>query len=313
MALDFRSEYASRMHRVLEHIDRHLDKALDLDTLAGVANFSAFHFHRLFSAWMGETLGEYLRRRRLEVAALRLVSQPDLPVLHAALSVGFGSSEAFARAFKSRFGATPTAWRSKERTRHSKRRQPNSKINQARSKAGQEANSRRRDHGVSRVRAKEAAMRVTLVDRQPTPIAYFRHVGPYGQPLSDFWQKTVYPWMVTNNLLGSARFGISHDDPNITAPAQCRYDAGVEVPADFVGSGKHLKTVVPGGKYAAADYTGTAEEIGDAWTALLRDWLPESGMQLDSRPFFEYYSRESTYDPKTGVFTCQLCIAVAAL
>lgn len=57
------------MHRVIEFIDYHLDEPLELDALAAVANFSAFHFHRLFTAWMGETLGEYVRRRRLEVAA----------------------------------------------------------------------------------------------------------------------------------------------------------------------------------------------------------------------------------------------------
>src|SRR5919197_6648464 len=107
-----RVEYERRMHRVLEYIDRHLDEHLDLKTLASVANFSSFHFHRLFAAWMGETLGEYLRRRRLEVGAIRLGSQPELPVLNVALSVGFGSSAAFTRAFKARFGSSPTAWRS---------------------------------------------------------------------------------------------------------------------------------------------------------------------------------------------------------
>ena len=99
------------MHGVLEHIDRHLDESLELATLAEVAHFSSFHFHRLFSAWMGETLGDYLRRRRLEVAALRLVAQPRVPVMNVALSVGFGSAEAFARAFKTRFGCTATTRR----------------------------------------------------------------------------------------------------------------------------------------------------------------------------------------------------------
>lgn len=99
------------MHRVLEHIDQQLDEPLELDALAAVANFSPFHFHRLFTAWMGETLGDYVRRRRLEVGAMRLVAQPRLSVLQVALSVGFGSAEAFARAFKFRFGAPPTAWR----------------------------------------------------------------------------------------------------------------------------------------------------------------------------------------------------------
>jgi transcriptional regulator GlxA family with amidase domain len=49
------AEYSARMHRVLEHIDRHLDQELDLRALARVANFSAFHFHRVFFSWTGET------------------------------------------------------------------------------------------------------------------------------------------------------------------------------------------------------------------------------------------------------------------
>lgn len=298
---DSRSEYTRRVHRVLEHIDRHLDEPLELDALAAVAHFSPFHFHRLFSAWMGETLGEYLRRRRLELAALRLVSQPDVPVLHVALSVGFGSAEAFARAFKARFGSTPTSWRKRNR------RQANSKPNQE--EKGDNAN----DEASRQSAHEEASMNVTLIERQPTHIAYLRHVGPYGPPIAEFWQREVAPWLATNKLLDRPRFGISHDDPKITAPEKCRYDAGVEVAPGFVGTGKYLTTVIPGGKYAVTRFKGTAAEIGDVWAALLRDWLPASGMQLDSRPFFEYYPRDTTYDPQTSVFDCDLCIPVAAL
>ena len=57
------------MYAVIEYIDRHLDQDLDLATLAGVAHFSAFHFHRVFRAWTGEVLGDYLRRRRLEMGS----------------------------------------------------------------------------------------------------------------------------------------------------------------------------------------------------------------------------------------------------
>jgi AraC family transcriptional regulator len=61
---DSRIEYERRMHRVIEVIDRRLDQPLDLASLAEVAHFSPYHFHRLFAAWTGETLGDYLRRRR---------------------------------------------------------------------------------------------------------------------------------------------------------------------------------------------------------------------------------------------------------
>ena len=61
------SEYDRRLHAVIEHIDRHLDEKLDLASLASVANFSPYHFHRLFHALVGEPLGDYVRRRRLEL------------------------------------------------------------------------------------------------------------------------------------------------------------------------------------------------------------------------------------------------------
>jgi len=289
------------MHRVLEHIDRQLDERLELESLARVANFSPFHFHRLFAAWMGETLGEYLRRRRLEVAAQRLVAQPRLPVLQVALSVGFGSAEAFARAFKARFDESPSAWRSAE---HRKR-------DQAKGKSDQAAALRSTDHGT--MKNTSIDLNVKLVDRQPVTVAYLRHVGPYGPDLADFWTKTVASWMATNNLLGRQRYGISQDDPGITAPEKLRYDAGVEVPEDFTGSGSYMKTVIPGGKYASGRFEGTGDQLGAAWESILRDWLPDSGMQLDARPFFEYYPTDASFDPQTGVLECDICIPVVAL
>lgn len=289
------------MHRVLEHIDRQLDERLELETLARVANFSPFHFHRLFAAWMGETLGEYLRRRRLEVAAQRLVAQPRLSVLQVALSVGFGSAEAFTRAFKARFGESPSAWRSAE---HRKR-------DQAKRKSDQAAALRGSDDGT--MKNTSIDLNVKLVDRQPVRVAYLRHVGPYGPGLSEFWIETVAPWMATNNLLGRPRYGISHDDPNITAPEKLRYDAAVEVPEDFTGTGPYMKTVIPGGKYASGRFKGTGDQLPAAWESILRDWLPDSGMQLDGRPFFEYYPTDASFDPQTGVFESDICIPVVAL
>ena len=65
MPRDPRAEYAWRMHKVLAHIDEHLDRQIALEELADIAHFSAVHFHRVFAAWAGETLGDYQRRCEL--------------------------------------------------------------------------------------------------------------------------------------------------------------------------------------------------------------------------------------------------------
>lgn len=156
-------------------------------------------------------------------------------------------------------------------------------------------------------------MDVKLIERQPQRVAYMRHTGPYGDTISHFWQHDVAPWMAADGLMAQARYGISHDDPSITEPAQCRYDACVEVTADYVPSRHALITTLPGGRYAVMPFSGTTEQVFHAWASLLRDWLPRSRLQLDNRPCFEYYPQNSTYDPVSGVFDCQICIPVAPL
>jgi AraC family transcriptional regulator len=295
------AEYSARMHRVLEHIDRHLDQELELRTMARVAHFSAFHFHRVFFAWTGETLGAYLRRRRVEIAASRLAGQPKLTVLSIATSVGFGSTEAFARAFKARFGCTATAWRADiERQRNPGQALGNP--NQANGQSG--------GKNISTV-PPGVAMKVKIIDRQPVKVTYLRHVGPYGRPLSEFWQHIVYPWLAVNSQLGQPRYGISLDDPKITAASKCRYDAGVEVRGQLTVPGESQTTTIPGGQYAMTQFCGTAEQVGGVWESMLRDWLPKSGMQLDARPFFEYYPPEAGFDENTGKFSCDIAIPVA--
>lgn len=299
-----RDEYERRIHRVVAYIDEHLDEPLDLDTLATVAHFSAFHFHRLFRAWTGETLGDYLRRRRIETGALRLVTQPRSTVLAIALAVGFASGEAFARAFKLRFGTTPSAWREERNSGQADR---------SRDQAGSGIGF---DHGAPappRIEDTTMSQNVSLIDMPATAIAYHRHTGAYGEPVARFWMERVAPWMAENDLFGRERYGISHDDPTITEPAKCRYDAGVVAEAKEVLSGRPQRTVLAGGRYACTRFEGTVDEIDAAWQRLLGGWLPTSGLQLDARPLLEHYPVASKFDPQTGVFDCNLCIPVAAL
>ena len=156
-------------------------------------------------------------------------------------------------------------------------------------------------------------MKVTIVERPPVHVAYLRHTGAYGPAIGKFWMATVAPWMDTNNLIGRERYGISLDDPMVTKPSQCRYDACVASPEGEVLTGNPNRKVIPGGKYATMAFEGTSAEIGAAWEALLRDWLPKSGLQLDGRPFFEHYPTDGRFDAKTGRFTCNICVPVAKL
>lgn len=98
---------ADPLARALAHVDANLFEPMALAELADAAGLSPFHFSRLFTAAMGESVIGYVRRRRLVEAARRL-RQPGPPrLIDLALDCGFQSQEAFTRAFKRAFHMTP--------------------------------------------------------------------------------------------------------------------------------------------------------------------------------------------------------------
>jgi len=320
-----RRGYTARINRVMDHIDAHLGETLDLHAVARVARFSPFHFHRLFQSLTGETVAERVRRRRLEVAAGRLLTQSDATTLKIALAVGFNSAEAFTRAFRAHFGVTPTAWRA----------------GAFRSWAERHCVALRKIRQGDR-KAYQAVMDAFLQDRElwppghvPLPkgdkmdveiktlpntrVAYMRYVGPYGgSGIAAAWQRFA-AWCAEAGLMQPRRrmFGVCLDDPTITPPEKCRYDCAVEVGADFVPSGPMGVEVgietVAGGRYACARFSGVAAEVRDAWTGLVARWLPKSRYQPDDRPALEIYEPDFVVDEKTGAFPCLLCMAVRPL
>jgi AraC family transcriptional regulator len=316
----YRSEYTRRLNRVLDHINAHLAENLTLEELADVANFSPYHFHRLFSAWMGETLGDYLRRCRLERSANALLGDRRQTVLVIALDCGFASGEVFARAFRQHFGMTPTTRRNGGDAEWRKTQQALRKNYQGQGKRAQAIAAASGQDGVAfqtQPQSPEAAImttqsRVAILTLPEVSVAYMRQKGPYGEPVGELWRR-FNKWCEVHDLLGRNAYGIALNDPSITAPEKCVYDACVEVPPGFAATGDVSIKSLPGGKYAQKDFLGNPRTIGDAWDDFLGGWLPDSGYQFDDRPCFELYRPSDPYDPATGDFGCAMCIAIRPL
>ncbi|ROR37271.1 AraC family transcriptional regulator [Kitasatospora cineracea] len=95
-----------RLNQAMDHVEEHLDRRLEVAELARITATSEYHFRRLFSSLAGMPLSEYVRRRRLTVAAAEvLAGEPSL--LDVAVRYGYGSGEAFARAFRAQHGVGP--------------------------------------------------------------------------------------------------------------------------------------------------------------------------------------------------------------
>ncbi|MFJ9062172.1 GyrI-like domain-containing protein [Streptomyces sp. NPDC102409] len=95
-----------RLNQAMEHIEAHLDQPIDVAGLARIAMTSEYHLRRMFSALAGLPLSEYIRRRRLTVAGAEVLAG-DRTLLDVATRYGYGSGEAFARAFRTMHGVGP--------------------------------------------------------------------------------------------------------------------------------------------------------------------------------------------------------------
>ena len=308
-----RLEYDTRVNRVIDHIRRHLAEELSLAELARVAAFSPFHFDRVFKAVTGETLFGFIQRLRIERAAAALVNRPHQKILAIALDHGFGSAATFARAFRARFGMTATRWRAGGAQRWSARRRrarnPGKQIRKPRKAA---AGGRGDTPGRRR---QEGAMAVHVRDLPSYHVACMRYVGPYGaHGIPELWAR-LRKWLAAHPSTSEPRLtlGVAHDDPSITAPEQCRYDACVVVPGDFRPDALVDIVDIPAGRCAVAEFVGTAHEIQGAWDRVFGAWLPRSGYQPDDRPCFELYRGNPTVDAKARTFRCELCLPVRPL
>lgn len=100
----------SSIDEVKKYIHQNADQVLNREELATMAGYSLPHFHRIFTAEMGENIAAYIRRVRLERAAQKLIhGATDL--MQVAMDAGFQSHAAFSKAFKQHFGYTPSEFR----------------------------------------------------------------------------------------------------------------------------------------------------------------------------------------------------------
>lgn len=262
--------YQSRMQRVLGHIDQHLDASLDLDTLSGVAAFSKFHFHRQFAASFGVSVHRYVQLARLKRAAQDLAARPGQSVTAIALDAGYDAPDAFARAFRQRFGQSPTAFR----------KSPDwgpwlmalGPLDNARNTLMQIIF----DH-----------TDVTIRDVAPTPVAMLEHRGDragLGETIARFraWGKAAGISPETSSTFMVFR---SEREPAIPADYSMDLCAATELP--IAPEDAPIKPgIIPGGRCAVLRYPGNTPNLEPAADYLYRHWLPASGEEARDFPLY---------------------------
>lgn len=313
-----RDEYRSRINRVLDYLECRLGEPLTLEELAGVANFSPFHFHRIFAALTGETPGRFIQRLRVEKAAGRLIDNPRASITDIALDCGFSGSAAFARAFREAFGMSASVWRA----RHRKECTTDRNGGQTDGKGGKASTSASMyldavTHQFAwRIAMNDRPITVEVRERPDVTVAYVRHVGPYKGDSALFERlfTRICTWAGPRGLIRPGEtlfYSVYHDNPDITDEDKLRISVGLSVPADTPVDGGIGLMTISGGKIAEAHFELQPTEYMDAWNAVYGEWLPASGYQPDDRPCFERYPLDAV-TPK-GTHIVDICVPVRPL
>lgn len=259
--------YTQRFDAVLAYIDDNLEGDLSVKTLSRVANFSAFHFHRQFTAFVGVPVSRYVQLMRLRRAAHRLAALADHSILDAAFGAGYESPEAFCRAFGRAFGMTPSAFR----------KEPNWQVWNA-------------VFAIPHF-SRTIIMQVKIVEFPETRIATLEHCGPTG--LVNESVRKFIEWRMQSGqspVASSRTFGIPYNNPDTTPPQDFRFAICGEIQETVAPNafGVH-EIVIPGGRCAVVRHAGSPDHIGETIYPVYRDWLPASGEEPRDHPLFFHY------------------------
>lgn len=301
-------EYVSRINRTFDYIENNIEQSFTLEELANVANFSKYHFSRIFQSIVGETPFQFILRVRLEKAAMLIINNKSRNISDIAFQCGFSDISIFSRNFKTYFKISASEYRVKK-ANHSNLSQQDSNYRQLEEKPIQYFCSELK---TIKWRTNMKLNKSVEVKELPKmTVAYIRHIGPYKgdeKLFENIWNR-LFSWAGPRGLIGGKDFKsliIYHDDPNVTIEDKLRMSVCITVPADTKVENEVGKMEIDAAKYVIARFELTAQDFHQAWSWVYGQWFPTSGYQPDDKPCFEMYPEE----PKDGKFIVDICVPV---
>ncbi|HSL30070.1 MAG TPA: helix-turn-helix domain-containing protein [Anaerolineales bacterium] len=287
MVFTTNEKYEQAILSTLLYVQSHLESHLTLETLAGRAGFSPYHFHRIFRDAIGEPIKEYIRRLRMDRAAYRLKISEET-ILRIAVDAGFRTHESFTRAFQRQFGIPPNEFRRNflQASRARKKQLPPRYMTEFHLEGEPDllANG-------------STSSQVRLEQVRPIIVAFVRHVGPYdrlldpGSPMSLLWQE-LFDWGNANRLINadSLLIGIPQDDPSITPPEKQRFDVCVQIPEFRNPSGHIGCQTIAAGTFGVGRHYGPFDDLADTYMHVYDTLITTGKCRLRTQAPFEVYS-----------------------
>lgn len=281
-------DYHTRLRKVLAFIQENLSDDLSLDKLSGIANFSPFHFQKIFSQYIGESPKQYIIRLRLERIAHYLKLYPELSISEASFQCGFASPSTFIRAFKKFYGKTPEAFRKLSL-------EEISKIGTLKPNNGKLLKNTSSEFWSPDLMNMEdpgsiPELKIDVVSIRSLKVAFIdTHLGDEDAISNAF--HNLARWAGPRELISrDTKFiGILLDMPFFTDLGKCRYRACITLPEDYPLPKDTVTDVIPGGKYATFTMKGSIRSVFSNLRSFSHGWLPGSGYQVAGITGFEEF------------------------
>lgn len=270
--------------KAIWYIESHLNEDLSLDSVAGVVGVSRFHLSRAFASSTGESLAGYIRARRLSEAAKALVNgAPDILVL--ALDAGYGSHEAFTRAFRQYFRMTPEQVRS--------------------------------DANIEKIRLKEAFRMDQQITTRIAPPRVIKGdamlIFGLGKrcpvagnlEIPSQWNSFVPYIGHIEGQIGNVAYGVIYNSDD---SGSYDYICGVAVREFPAHRAEFTRLRIPPQTYAVFEHRDHVAAVASTWKAIWEYGLADAGLQAADGPAIERY--DERFDGRTGLGGFEIWVPV---
>ena len=271
--------------KAIWYIESHSGESPSLDEVAAAACVSKYHLLRAFHAATGLSVMRYLRGRRLSLAARRLADGAQ-DILAVAVESGYGSHEAFTRAFGEQFGLTPEQIRSQGHVNNVPL-QPAVVIE--------------RGHVMNIEPPRFVDGKVMLI----AGIAQRYQAGEAGANIPEQWQRFTQYLGRIKGQVGEVTYGACY---NTDDEGGMDYLSGVEV-SDFATlPPEFTKLRLAPQRYVVFWHAGHISAIRGTWNVVWNEWMPNSGHRAAVAPLFERYDQR--FNPRTGSGGVELWVPI---
>ena len=296
-------ENIARLNTAITFVEDNLSEKLSLEIVSEKAHFSPFHFHRLFKLVVGETVHNFINRKRIEKGASFLLYQKEKNISEIAEKVGFSNLSAFTKSFKKFYGISPNKFKEESPDKYSKIHKTKSKIGKVTLTFEQYICNINNALNWLQMNAKTEIKKISRLD-----LATISHKGSI-EAIGSVYNRLV-KWATPKGLINeqTRMVTIYHDSPKITDPNNLRMSACIVLndPIELDGE-VNLKILSPT-KCIVSRLEITTFEFQKAWESSFA-FMVENGYKKSEIDPFEIYYNNAAEHPENK-FIVDLCIPI---